>query len=167
MTEVWGLCDKDGNLTTKTVYRGQDIPKGYYHKTVHLCTISTDGKLLSQQRSPLKETFPLFWDISVGGSAILRETENQAITRELQEELGINIDFSNNSPIFLIKGIDFIDYWFFIKYDIDLDKLILQKEEVNEVAYYSIQEVEELISQDKFIDYFYFETIKKVISLML
>jgi len=167
MAEIWGLCDKKGNLTTKRIFRGQKIPSGYYHKTVHLCIISSDGKLLSQQRSALKETFPLYWDVSVGGSTILDETENQAMTRELKEELGIDIDFTNISPIFLIRGIDFIDYWFFIKYDIDLEKLTLQKEEVNDVAYYTALQVEDLISQDKFIDYLYSNIIKKVISLML
>ena len=167
MAEIWGLCDENGNLTTKRIFRGQKIPQGYYHKIVHLCIISSDGKLLSQQRSPLKDTFPLYWDVTVGGSTILDETENQAMTRELKEELGIDIDFTNISPIFLIKGTDFIDYWFFIKYDVDLKKLTLQKDEVKDAVYYSIQQVEELISQGKFIDYLYSNIIKEVISLMI
>ncbi len=166
MAEMWGLCDKDGNPTTKTVQRFQKIPEGYYHKIVHLCILNSEGKLLSQQRSANKYSFPLYWDVTVGGSSILNENENQAMTRELKEELGIDINFSNISPIFLIKGNNYLDYWFFIKYDVDLDKLKLQKEEVIDVAYYTVQQVEQLISENKFIDYLYSDMIKKVISMM-
>ncbi len=166
MDEIWGLCDKDGNPTTKKVRRFEKIPEGYYHKIVHLCILNDEGKLLSQQRSENKYAFPLYWDITTGGSSIFDENENQAITRELKEELGLDIDFTNISPIFLIKGNNFIDYWFFIKYNVELDTLILQKEEVNAVAYYTISEIEELVSKEKFIDYFYWDRIKKVISLM-
>lgn len=166
MEEIWGLCDKDGKPTTMKVKRFEKIPEGYYHKIVHLCLLNSEGKLLSQQRSASKYAFPLYWDITVGGSSILDENENQAITRELKEELGLDIDFTNISPIFLIKGINYLDYWFFIKYDVDLDKLTLQKDEVIDVAYYTIEEIEELIAQDRFVDYLYSDMIKKVISLM-
>ncbi|MGI6509078.1 MAG: NUDIX hydrolase [Erysipelotrichaceae bacterium] len=166
MDEIWGLCDKDGNPTTMKVKRFEKIPEGYYHKIVHLCIINSAGKLLSQQRSASKFAFPLYWDITVGGSSILDENENQAITRELKEELGLDIDFTNISPIFLIKGINYLDYWFFIKCDVDLNQLTLQKDEVIDVAYYTIEEIEELISKDRFVDYLYSDMIKKVISLM-
>ena len=36
------------------------------------------------------------------------------MTRELKEELGIDINFSNISPIFLIKGNNYLDYWFLL-----------------------------------------------------
>jgi isopentenyl-diphosphate delta-isomerase type 1 len=58
------------------------------HRAVHVLIFNTAGKLLIQQRSALKDTFPLHWEC-VGGHLGPGETYEAAAAREVQEELGV------------------------------------------------------------------------------
>lgn len=57
------------------------------------------GKYLLVQRSKTDEIFPLKWQ-NMGGKIELGETVEQALVREIQEEIGIHID-NEQTPIFL------------------------------------------------------------------
>ena len=96
--ETWDAYDVDRIPTGKSVIRGAKHPEGLYHMVVHVAIFSTDGRLLIQQRCTQKATFPEKWDVTVGGSALSGETSRQAMHRELCEELGIDIDFSDIRP---------------------------------------------------------------------
>ena len=51
--------------------------------------VRTDGMILLQRRSMAKDLFPGWWDISVGGHVDAGESYDEAVVRELREELGI------------------------------------------------------------------------------
>ena len=96
--ELWDIYDIDRQPTGGTSVRGEALGSGEYHMVVHLGIFNSEGKLLIQRRCLQKATFPGTWDISVGGSAIRGETSRQAMHRELLEELGVDIDFSDIRP---------------------------------------------------------------------
>lgn len=64
--------------------------KGIPHSTIHLWIRSKEG-IIIQQRSKNKDTYPLFWDVSVAGHINYKEAPKVAAQREAKEELGIDL----------------------------------------------------------------------------
>lgn len=62
----------------------------YLHPVVHLHVFSTDGKLYLQQRALHKDLLPGYWDTAVGGHVMYGETIQDALAREVDEEIGIS-----------------------------------------------------------------------------
>jgi len=58
------------------------------HRAVHVFVFGRDGRLLLQQRSAQKDTYPLHWEC-VGGHLSPGEKYREAAGREVQEELGV------------------------------------------------------------------------------
>ena len=150
MTEYWDELDENRQMTGKRLVRGEMIPEGSFHAIVHLCLFNSAGKLLSQKRQSWK-TFSNMWDFTVGGAVEAGESPQQAMTRELSEELGAGYDFTDSRPVFTIKGINFFDDYFFLFADVDKDRLQLQPEEVQDVNWYSYEEILALVSRGEFI----------------
>lgn len=67
---------------------------GYWHKVVHGWFYDHDY-LYVQQRSFQKKAFPGCFDISVAGHIDPKETAMEALLREMEEELGINLSSSD------------------------------------------------------------------------
>lgn len=59
------------------------------HRAVHIVVHDAAGNLLLQKRSARKDSFPGWWDISVGGHVDFGEMYAEAAAREIREELGI------------------------------------------------------------------------------
>lgn len=59
------------------------------HPVVHLHVFSTDGKLYLQRRALNKDLLPGYWDTAVGGHVRYGETIEEALAREVSEEIGI------------------------------------------------------------------------------
>jgi isopentenyl-diphosphate delta-isomerase type 1 len=57
------------------------------HRAAHVLVFDNDGRLLIQQRSTLKDRYPLAWEC-VGGHLGPGETYEAAAVREVEEELG-------------------------------------------------------------------------------
>ena len=74
------------------------------------------------------------------------ETEEQTAKREVKEELGI--DISNDNIVDLgYPVVDFpVRFVFYLKKDINLKDVILQKDEVESVSYMSEDKLREVIS---------------------
>ena len=101
--EIWDLYDADRNITYKKMIRGEKTPDGYYRLVVGICIFNSKGEMLIQQRVAEKKFFPSLWEISVGGCSIAGETSAMSAHRELQEEMGIDYDFTNTRPFFTIN----------------------------------------------------------------
>ena len=125
-----------------------------FHSVVHVCIFNSNGEMLIQQRQPFKQGWPNLWDITCGGSAVAGDTSQQAASRELFEELGIHYDFESMRPQFTINFERGFDDYYLIDYDIDLNELTLQTEEVQAVKWASKEEILELIKLNKFIPYY-------------
>jgi len=80
--------------------------EGKWHKTVHLWMIyqTSDGTgyILLQKRAKNKSTWPSKVDISVAGHIKYNEGTVEALSRELNEEIGLDLD-KNNLVFFLFQ----------------------------------------------------------------
>jgi isopentenyldiphosphate isomerase len=59
------------------------------HRVVHVLVFNEKGELFLQKRSMSKDVAPGRWDTSVGGHVNAGETLDEAMKREMEEELGI------------------------------------------------------------------------------
>lgn len=161
--EVWNILDENGNKTGKTMIRGIDkLPEGFYHESVAIWIVNSKNKLLVQKRSSNKKHYPNMWAMTTGAMNI-DENMNQAIIREVKEELGIDIKENELIYIGVLKGNTAFINSFIVKKDIDLKELILQKEEVSNAEWNSYEEIEEKYNNDEFVPHWW-EYIKNDIK---
>lgn len=74
-----------GKATRKECHSGSKL----LHPVVHLHIFNDAGDLYLQKRSMAKDIQPGKWDTAVGGHVDLGETVEEALRREVREELGI------------------------------------------------------------------------------
>lgn len=151
--ELLDIYDKNRNFTGKVIARGTTLKENEYRITTKVAIFNQEGEMLIQKRQHDKPKYPNLWDISVSGDAIHEENSEEAIERELFEELGLTYDFSNERPIITICSEHaFIDIYI-LNLDIDINLLKIQHEEVQSVTWASKQEIIQLIEEEKFIPY--------------
>lgn len=140
------LYDENKVLTRETIYKGQKIPKGKYYITVVIFIQNSKNEFLIQKRVKKKDGK---W-ATTGGHPIAGETSKQGIITEIREELGIRVMESN---IVLFKTIktedDFVDIYY-LKEDINIDKIKIQKEEVEKVKWATKEDIENMIENKQF-----------------
>ena len=153
MAEYWDIYNQDGSKTSKCVKRGDAMKDEEYHLVAHVLILNDQNELLIQKRTMNKESYPGYWDFGVGGSAVCSEDSRTCAHRELLEEVGINHDFSTDVPLLRTYGIHSLIDFYVIHYEGKCEDLMLQQEEVSEVSWASMEKIEELIKQKKFISY--------------
>lgn len=154
MTEYVDLYDNFRNKTGDIIERRQRVPKGLYRLIIHVCIFDTKGRMLIQQRTENKNSWANMWDLTISGAVSSGETSQLAAKRELFEELGIKHDFSKDYPNISVKTSYRIDDIFIINnMDVKLSDLKLQKEEVKDTSFNSLDEILELIDKKKFVPY--------------
>lgn len=152
--ELWDVYNSDRTKTGKTMVKGEQFENGAYHLVVHACIFNSKGEMLIQQRQPFKAGWPNMWDITVGGSALSGETSQDAIERELFEELGLKISFKNVQPSLTVNFDAGFDDVYLIEKDVDLNSLVLQYEEVKQVKWATLEEIISAIDDSTFIPYY-------------
>ncbi len=110
------------------------------HRVVHVLVFNSNGELLLQKRSMQKDVAPGKWDTSVGGHVNPGESIEAAARREMEEELGITAC----NPEFLYSYIHSnpyeseLVYTYLCVYDGPIE---FQKDEIDEVRHWSIDEI--------------------------
>ena len=123
------------------------------HRVVHVLVFNGNGDLLLQKRSMNKDVAPGKWDTSVGGHVDKGETIIKSVIREMQEELGI----SACNPEFLYTYIHSnpyeteLVYTHSCTYEVEIK---FNKDEVDEVRAWSINEIMQNIGRGIFSDNF-------------
>jgi isopentenyldiphosphate isomerase len=91
MDEYIDIVTSKGEPTGKTALKSEAHKNGWYHNTIHLWIYTSKGEVLLQQRSHKKAIHPLLWDVSVAGHIDAGETFIEAVLRETQEEIGLQL----------------------------------------------------------------------------
>ena len=151
--ELWDLYDKHRNPTGETMVRGNPVPPDRYHLVVHICIFNSKGEMLIQHRTGFKPTWSGMWDLSVGGSVTAGESSPVGAHREVLEEIGLHIDFSDISPAISVTFPDGFDDYYIIHMDLDMDDLRYQPEEVQGAKWASMEEIFSMIDAGSFIPY--------------
>ncbi len=89
MSEFVIIVDEE-DCITKFVTRKEMRAKGLRHRGTGILVFNSKGQLFVHKRTAIKDMFPGFYDIAVGGVVESEETYKSSAKRELAEELGIN-----------------------------------------------------------------------------
>lgn len=143
------LYDKNRNLTGKTIYKGESVPEGSYILVVLIYIQNSKGEFLLQKRSVRKNGL---W-ATTGGHSKSGEDSIQGILTEVKEEIGIDLDPKKLVKYYGGRSENERVFWddYYIKMDIDdIEKLKLQKEEVEKVGWFSIDEIKKMNDKGEF-----------------
>jgi len=134
--ELFDVYDSNRNLLGYSKARGDKLLDNEYNMGIETWIIN-DHKLLMTKRS-LEKSHPGKWEVP-GGCSQIGESSIDTLTRELKEE--VNIDIKDNYKLLdtvMYKKM-FVDiYTSNIK--VDLDKVSLQKEEVSDIKFFTKEE---------------------------
>ena len=151
--ELWDIYDKDRNFTGRTHRRGDLLPSGDYHLTVHVWLQHTDGRYLITKRAPNKGYAGL-WECT-GGSALAGDNSLAAAIREVKEETGLTVFPENGQVIHAYQGWDwFTDVWLF-RQDFPLDAVVLQEGETCDFKWADAREILSMSEREEMVPFRY------------
>lgn len=155
--ELWDVYDSERRLTGRTHRRGDPLPDGDYHLSVHVWIQNSCGEFLNTKRSPNKG-YPNMWE-NTGGSAVTGDDSLTAALREVREETGLMLDPEKGKCILQMKGKNyFADVWYFCQ-DFDLSDVVLQQGETCDVRWATREQMEEDMRTGHFVPVLHFDTI--------
>lgn len=145
--ELIDIYDENNNYLGYCLERKEAHDKNLWHYHVSAWIMNYDGEILLQQRSLTKKKNPGIWS-KTGGHVSSDETCEQAIQREVFEEIGLTVKDDKIKNIEIFKSNNPKEHYFSYGYifftNMKEDEFKLQKEEVIKVKYYSIEQIEEL-----------------------
>ena len=151
--ELVDLYDENRVPLGRVAERHAKKAPGEYRMVVHVCIFNSLGQMLIQRRSPEKRVWPELWDVSVGGGVDAGETSRQGAEREVLEELGYDLDLTGLRPAVTVNFEGGFDDFFVVTRDLDLRDLRLQKEEVSDVRWVTLEEAMAMLDSGAFIPY--------------
>lgn len=149
--ELIDICDEHNNLTHIRKMKSEAHKDGLWHRAAHIWIYNSKGKILLQLRAKKKLLYPDMWDISAAGHVAAGEDVVTSGLREIEEEIGLKVK-QKDLEFFTIKKVKAIykdiqnnefHYVYFLKFDGDGKTLKLQHEEVQEIRFFSIEDIEE------------------------
>ncbi|MFK5883684.1 MAG: NUDIX domain-containing protein [Candidatus Izemoplasma sp.] len=154
--EMFDVYDAFGNSLNKTAIRGSKLRDGEFHTIVHIWIINSDGKYLIQKRNKADDINPYTW-AATSGSVVAGEDSLLTCLRETEEEIGIKLKASQFKFLkrYFIKHphSSYITDLYLVKANILLKDIVLDKLEVSEVKYVSMNEIKEMIKNKQFWNY--------------
>ncbi len=154
--EILDICNEEGMPTGETVSRDVAHRDGVLHRTAHVWIVRKNAcgyDILLQKRSMEKDSFPGLYDTSSAGHIPAGEEPVPSALRELKEELGISarpseLSFAGTFRIRYEKefhGKPFRDNEvtkvYVYEQPVEIKNLSLQKEEIDEVRWFDLEEV--------------------------
>lgn len=159
------LIVDENNIVGKPTDRKEAHKNGIWHRSTNVWVIN-GNKILCQKRSVHKDTNPEKWEACFGGHLGHKDSYITAARREIEEEIGLQLNRQDLKQEFIYKyqNIDAvtgaIDREFLCIYTFnwrgDINSLRLEKEEIEEISWFTIQELKRLIgSNDNWINHGY------------
>lgn len=149
MNEQFPLVDENGMVIGKATRSECHGGTLWLHPVVHLHVLNHKGELLLQKRSATKDIQPGKWDTSVGGHVSYGESVEEALKREVFEEIGIK----NYQPIYLQRYVwqsaiekELVNV-FYTHYDgpFDVDPI-----EIETIRFWSMDDIEQQMGNNTF-----------------
>lgn len=159
--EMFPIVDEEGNITGAATRGECHNGSKMLHPVVHLHVFNSKGELYLQKRPEWKDIQPGKWDTAVGGHVDLGENVEQALRREVREELGIT-DFIPERLLQYVFESDRERELVFVHKTI-YDGPVTPSEELDGGRFWSMEEIKQNISKGIFTPNFEseFEKIKE------
>lgn len=143
--EFLDIVDENNNLTGEIEERNYVHELGLWHRHSSCWIMNNNGGILLQKRASTKKRNPSKWS-KTGGHVETGETPIKALKREVLEEIGTKLrddqiefikEFKNNT-----ESNKSFNYNYFVRVNYRIEEYIIQKEELSEVRYFTIEEIE-------------------------
>ena len=142
--EILDIVDENNELINKKETRKYIHDNFLWNRHVSCWIINENGEVLLQKRAAEKKRNPNMWS-KTGGHVISGEEPIEALKREVYEELGIKIHENDIILVGIHKSNDeknrYFGYNFIVKTNYSIKEMKLQKEEVSDVKFISIEEL--------------------------
>lgn len=166
MEELIDVLDENGVKTGEVLTRKEVHKRGLWHRAIAVAIINEQNEILIQQRSLKKEKNAGMWDISVAGHISSGQDALSAASREINEEVSVNLGFNVDIKEFRymfsyrkeeIFKEDFIErqfYDFFVlrKNGLKAEDIKIQESEVEQIKFVSISELNEMIENNELVE---------------
>ncbi|HYC61917.1 MAG TPA: NUDIX domain-containing protein [Thermoanaerobaculia bacterium] len=150
--ELIDVLTSDGVRTGRTKPKADVHRDGDWHFASHVWLVAPDKRVLLQRRSTHKENWPDRWDISVAGHVSAGESAVDCAIREAHEELGLSLRAADLTHLDTLRWHAVLNEGAYIENEfhevfiasreIDLARLVLDPEEVADVALVRPDEIE-------------------------
>ncbi len=163
--EMIDVLDENG-IKTGTIASRKDVhKKGLWHRAIVVAIINEKNEILIQQRSDSKDKNPGKWDISSAGHISAGQDSLSAATREINEEVSVNLGFNvevkefrfmysfRKQQVFADDYIEnqFYDFFILRQNGLNKDSLKFQESEVQAIDFVTISKLNEMRKQDNFV----------------
>lgn len=158
--EMFPIVDEEGNILSAATRGECHSGSKLLHPVVHLHLFNSKGELYLQKRPQWKDIQPGKWDTAVGGHIDLGEHVEQALLREVREELGITA--LTSSPMLIAKYVfeSTRERELVFVYRTVYDGEVSPSEELDSGRFWTIAEIKEHIGKSIFTPNFESEYLR-------
>jgi len=176
--ELIDIYNENNKPLSLSKMKSEAHKKGLWHRAAHIWIYNHKGEILLQLRSQEKDLYPNKWDVSVAGHVSAGEEPITSAIREIKEEIGLSVEAKDLDFIKIRKAEVFFEniinkefyYIYFMKFDGNVNELILQEEEVSDVRFLSINKVQEELKKypDKYATHgnYWLEELNEIKSII-
>ncbi|MDO8428886.1 MAG: NUDIX domain-containing protein [Candidatus Diapherotrites archaeon] len=128
--------------------KDQVLSENLLHRGIGVLVFNLKNELLIHQRPADKKTSPNLWDCFIAGGVRFGETYEKAAMRELEEEIGVNVDRIN----FLFKELMVLKYSFMLAvFETKIsEKIKPSAREVLNPEFIKLSELEKVLKEREF-----------------
>lgn len=173
--ELLDVLDEEGNLTGQKEDKDIIHEKGLWHREVCVLIRNEKGEYLIQKRAATKKQAPNKWGMTAG-HVDAGENFEEAIVREIKEELGIEVTVEELKPLATFKqpyesqtttNNNYTKYYFYTT-NRKIEDYTICLEELSELKYITLEEMEQKVeNKDESCSYAQRDqNMKEVIALL-
>lgn len=152
LIELLDVVDEENHLTGKVEDKEIIHKRGLWHREVAAWIMNNKGEILIQKRAKTKKQNPNKWSLTAG-HIDAGESAEDGMHREVLEEIGVDIQKFSRIKIAKIQEEhpnsnttnNYFSYIFFVKVNYNLEDYKIQEEELSELKYITIEELEQII----------------------
>ena len=148
--EYLQLFDSNRNIVDEKVERKNNhiysLDNDRYYMIVLIFIQNDKGEFLMQKTSKSRSSVIA----TTGGHVTYGDTSLETVVKECKEELGLEVDPNNIEYVCSEFRVDSILDTYYTKMNIDIKDLVLQKEEVESVNWYTKEQIIDLINKGEF-----------------